>query len=117
MIVAIIDDLIFGSRIRAAAESAHAPLRVLPSTVDLATLRDAGGSLVIVDLGAAGAIDRNRDCRALPGPTSPLVGFVSHVRTDLIAEARAAGADRVLARSAFVAELPALMQREAAATP
>jgi hypothetical protein len=45
----------------------------------------------------------------------PVVAFASHVRADLIAEARAAGADRVLARSAFVAELPALVARAQAA--
>ena len=39
----------------------------------------------------------------------PVVGFLSHVRGDLAEAARAAGASRVLARSAFVAELPRLL--------
>lgn len=115
MIVAVIDDLIFRSRIHAAAESAGAALTVLPSTADAAALRDAAPSLVLVDLGAPAAIDRIRDLRALPGPPATIVAFVSHVRADLIVAAREAGADRVLARSAFVAELPALMRREPAA--
>jgi CheY-like chemotaxis protein len=37
------------------------------------------------------------------------VGFVSHVDTDTIGAARAAGVDEVLARSAFTASLPNLL--------
>jgi DNA-binding NarL/FixJ family response regulator len=116
MIIAVVDDLLFGSKIRAAADAASAPLTMLRSSMDVAaTLRDAGGSLLIVDLGASAAIDRIRDVRALPGPPIAIVAFASHVRGDLIADARAAGADRVLARSAFVAELPALVRGDAPA--
>jgi len=39
------------------------------------------------------------------------IGFVSHVQNDLIAAARDAGCDLVLARSAFVSQLPSLLQR------
>lgn len=115
MIVAIVDDLLFGSKIRAAAHAAGASLQVLPSATDVASLGDTQVSLVIVDLAASGAIDRIRDLRAIDAMSKPIVAFASHVRADLIAAARAAGADRVLARSAFVAELPDLMRREAAA--
>lgn len=115
MIVAIVDDLIFASRIRAAAESADATLKVLPSRTDAAVLGDTPISLAIVDLAAAGALDRIRDLRARPGAPVTVVAFVSHVRADLVAAARAAGADRVLARSAFVAELPALVRHGAPA--
>jgi hypothetical protein len=38
-----------------------------------------------------------------------IIAFVSHVREDAIAAARSAGADRVLARSAFVRELNNLL--------
>ena len=41
----------------------------------------------------------------------PLVGFLSHIQTDLAASARAAGCDMVLPRSAFVKELPDLLAR------
>jgi len=40
----------------------------------------------------------------------PTVGFVSHVQANLIADARRAGVDQVLARSAFVTQLPQLLQ-------
>jgi hypothetical protein len=39
-----------------------------------------------------------------------LIAYVSHVREDLIAAARAAGADRVLARGAFSKLLPDLLR-------
>ena len=42
-------------------------------------------------------------------PSLRIVAFVSHVQAELAAAARAAGADRVLARSAFVNELPTLL--------
>jgi DNA-binding response OmpR family regulator len=41
--------------------------------------------------------------------TTPLIAFASHMNADAIAAGRAAGADRVLARSAFVQALPALL--------
>jgi CheY-like chemotaxis protein len=39
----------------------------------------------------------------------PLVGFVSHVDTATIEAARKAGVDRILARSAFVEQLLAVL--------
>ena len=37
------------------------------------------------------------------------LGFVSHVQSDVIAAARQAGCDEVLARSAFTEKLPAIL--------
>jgi hypothetical protein len=42
---------------------------------------------------------------------SVVIGFVSHVQNNLIAAARDAGCGLVLARSAFVSQLPSLLQR------
>ena len=42
-----------------------------------------------------------------------MIAFVSHVRVDHAEAARAAGASRVLARSAFVKELPELVTQAA----
>jgi CheY-like chemotaxis protein len=110
MIVAIVDDLLFGSKIRAATDAAGRRVTFVRhgGSVEDA-VRVAGASLVIVDLAGSGAGDAIRAIRALEGARIPIVAFASHMRADLIAEARAAGADRVLARSAFVAELPTLV--------
>ena len=40
----------------------------------------------------------------------PVVAFLSHVQTDLAQAARAAGCERVMARSAFSQQLPMLLQ-------
>ena len=47
----------------------------------------------------------------------PIVAFFSHVHAGRAAAARAAGASRALARSAFVQELPGLLEAAAAASP
>ena len=41
----------------------------------------------------------------------PIVGFASHVQTDVIEAARKAGVDDVLARSAFTQRLPEILAR------
>lgn len=65
-------------------------------------------TLLIVDLDAEDALE----AIALAAGASPrprIVAFVSHVRAELASEARRAGADEVMARSAFVTRLPALV--------
>jgi DNA-binding NarL/FixJ family response regulator len=110
MIVAVVEDLLFGSKIRAAADAGGSTVRFARRTEDVAAVvREAGASLVIVDLGAAGAAEVIRSIRATLETSVSIVAFASHVRADLITDARAAGADRVLARSAFVTELPSLV--------
>ncbi|HZB45304.1 MAG TPA: hypothetical protein VE360_08675, partial [Pyrinomonadaceae bacterium] len=42
----------------------------------------------------------------------PLVGFLSHVQTDLMRLAQAAGVDQVLPRSAFTKFLPEILTGE-----
>ena len=118
MIVAIVDDLLFGSKIRAATEAAGRRVTFVrhDGSVDDA-VRLGGVSLVIVDLARAGAAEAIRAVRSIDGARIPIVAFASHMRADLIAGARAAGADRVLARSAFVAELPTLVTGSDAAAP
>ena len=41
----------------------------------------------------------------------PTVGFVSHVRTDVIDAARQAGVGDIMARSAFTVQLPEILRR------
>ncbi|QXC59128.1 hypothetical protein KSP35_11950 [Aquihabitans sp. G128] len=57
------------------------------------------GDLVVVDLSRPGAV------AALGAIAGQVVGFASHVDTDLIAAARAAGCGEVLPRSRFFATL------------
>ena len=98
--LALVRDLMFASKITAAG----VPVRVVREVSALAT---ADGSHLIVDLNQPGALDAAVAWRARTG--RPVVGFVAHVDTATIAAARAAGIDRVLARSAFVQQLRAVL--------
>ena len=65
-----------------------------------AVLADADAEVYVVDLSRAGVLDA---LDALRG--RKVIGFGSHVDTELLRAARAAGCDTVLARSAFFARL------------
>lgn len=115
MILAIVDDLMFTSKIRTAAAQLGVAVTFARSReTALTEMRAAIPSLVIVDLNSARSdpLGTVAAMKADPALSSvPTVGFVSHVQTDLIAAAREAGMDEVLARSAFTARLPEILQR------
>ncbi|HZS94594.1 MAG TPA: hypothetical protein VFA78_07345 [Chloroflexota bacterium] len=105
-VVALIPDLFFQARVAAAARAAGRPLRFVSDPGDLGET-----SLVLVDLDAAPEIGET--IAALRRRTSaPIVVFGPHVDTERRKEARRAGADRVLAKSKFVTELPRIMQED-----
>lgn len=116
MILAILDDLLFTSKIRSIAAQAGAPVQ-FARTLDAALeqLRTAAPDLAILDLDNP-RIDALRIAAEVRGnetrPAIPAVAFVSHVRTDLIQQARAAGIADVLPRSAFVTKLAEILARQ-----
>jgi CheY-like chemotaxis protein len=109
-VAAAVADLIFAARVRAAAEQQGVPLRFARTPGDVIDL-GAGARLVLLDLDARW-LDAPAAIAALVRRPEPprVVAFVSHVREDAIEAALAAGADRVLPRSAFVKELPQLLR-------
>jgi CheY-like chemotaxis protein len=117
-LIALVDDLLFLSRIREAGRSAGIEVRAVRDASDLLAAARQHGRLVLVDAdserlpwqAAVAALRAEPELDALP-----VIAFVSHVRADLAEAARAAGASRVLARSAFVKELPELVARAALA--
>jgi two-component system chemotaxis response regulator CheY len=117
MILAIVDDLMFTSKIKTAAAQMGIGLTFARSgTAALDELRKSAYSLVILDLNSARAdpLGTVAAIKADPALTSiPIVGFVSHVRTDVIDAARQAGVDDVMARSAFTARLGEILSRGA----
>lgn len=105
MVLCLVDDLIFSIKISTAAKALAAPVffERSPEMV-LPRIREKQPSLVIIDLNSAKLrpleiIAQMKADAALK--TIRTLGFVSHVQTDVIAAARAAGIDEVLARSAF----------------
>lgn len=110
-VLALVADLIFAARIRGTAPPG---VEVRTASRAQPLREEAEGArprLVLVDLGAGddpvGFIGWVRAQASLKGV--PVVAFGSHVDVERMDAARAAGADRVLARSAFVGMLPALL--------
>jgi hypothetical protein len=102
----LIRDLIFSSKISAAAKVGGTAIHLLR---DPAALAGKDGDRLIVDLNQPGALDAavlwkaERDGREV-------IGFVSHVDSETIARARSSGIDRVMPRSQFVASLETLLK-------
>lgn len=113
-VVALVRDLVFASRIREAAKAAGVPVITVGRAEDLLErARDRPPRIILVDLDASAADPPELIARLKGDPATAatrVVAFVAHVNRDAAIAARHAGADRVLARSAFVRELPALMQ-------
>jgi CheY-like chemotaxis protein len=109
VILAVLDDLMFTSKIRNAATQLGVVIRFAKSSPDaLAEMRKAVPSLVIFDLNSAVAeplatLAEMKKDSALA--TIPTIGFASHVHSDVINAARQAGMDDVMARSAFTMRL------------
>jgi len=115
-VIALVDDLMFLSRVREAARGAGVTVRPARGTREAVEAARAGACLVIVDLDSARLpwAEAVPALRAEPsGAGLPIVGFVSHVNAQAARAAREAGCTDVLARSAFVAELPGLLARAA----
>ena len=112
--IALVADLLFASRIRGAANAVGArALTVRTADELIERSREVAPRLILLDLEARGVnapalIER---LKADPELSSvPVIAFGSHVRGEALLAARRAGADRVLARSAFVRDLPSLLR-------
>jgi PleD family two-component response regulator len=113
MVLAVVDDLMFASKIRTTAQLVGVDVSFARSSdAALGVMRTNAPALVIFDLnnnrsdplGTVAAMKRDASLASIP-----IVGFVSHVQADLIEAARAAGVDDVLARSAFTARLSEIL--------
>ena len=108
-IVALSADLIFGARIRAASEAVGVSVILSRNVEDfLTTVRERQPRLAILDMDRRG-LDVPTVIRAVKDAQVPILAYVSHVREDLIGDARAAGADRVMARGAFAKQLTEIL--------
>lgn len=112
-VLAAVEDIFFAAKIRAAAESVGVTVS-FPRT-DKSFGESAAGdppALVVCDLHSmrhdpfalAAALKSDERTRAVP-----VVGFFSHVETELKRRAEAAGFDHVLPRSAFSQRLPDIL--------
>ena len=109
MILAVLDDLMFSSKIKTAANHIGVDLRFSRSLEGaIETMRKNPPTLVIFDLnntriGPLAIVAAMKQDASLAGV--PTLGYASHVQTDVINAARQAGVGEVLARSAFTQQL------------
>lgn len=108
-VVAYMDDLFFQMKLAETAKHLHVEVKVAASPDALLQLMDPLPKFVIVDINA-----RNTPLQAVAQlreqqPTLPVIGFLSHVQTDLAAQAKAAGFQQVMPRSQFTARLPEIL--------
>ena len=108
-VVALMDDLFFQMKLAETAKQLGVEVKVAANGDALLGLLEGQPKLVIVDLNAKSqplhAIEKlrktSKDIR--------VVGFLSHVQTELAAQAQAAGCDEVLPRSSFTQNLAAIL--------
>ena len=109
-VIALAADMIFAAKIRGAAQVAAAEVKLARTAESLiASAESEQPALILLDLDTRG-LDIGGTIRGLrsAAPDARIVAYVSHTRTDAILSARDAGA-QVLARSAFVTQLPVLL--------
>ena len=118
-LLAIIPDLIFSTKVFSTARSLGVDIVGARTPEIIAQRLDAEPiELVILDLNATtldpiAAIRQIKDHAKSP----KIVAFLSHVQVELGQQAKEAGADQVMARSGFVVQLPAILERMKEAHP
>jgi PleD family two-component response regulator len=113
-VIAVVDDMFFASKIRAVAEQLGLNVRFARSADEaFEAARTDNPALIIADLHAqkcdpfdlAEQLKMDETLRAVP-----LLGFFSHVQTELQQRAQRAGYDRIMPRSAFSKNLPEILE-------
>ena len=108
-VVAYMDDLFFQMKLAETAKHLNIEVKVAGTPAALLELMDPLPKLVIVDLNA-----RNQPLQAVEQlraaqPNLTIIGFLSHVQTDLAAQAKEMGFQQVMPRSQFTMNLPQIL--------
>jgi CheY-like chemotaxis protein len=111
-VLALIDDLFFHAKVQETARHVGVTLRICATQEALlAEFARETPKLVLVDLNARsnplGAIEQLQS----NGRAIPVTAFLSHVQTELAANARAAGCSEVMPRSQFTRDLATILGR------
>ncbi len=108
-VVALMDDLFFQMKLAETAKHLGVEVKVAATPDALQGLLTPAPKLLIVDLNSRNEpIATIQRLRAAKNGVR-VVGFLSHVQTDLAAQARAAGCDEVMPRSAFTQSLATIL--------
>ncbi len=110
MIVVAVRDLVFRSKIHAAADRLGVEVHLAPRGASLAdAVSGVPAPTVLADLSEPGVLEQIPAAKQVPGLR--VVGFAGHVQEELLEAARRAGVDEVLTRGQFVARLDELLRR------
>jgi len=108
-VMAFVQDLFFLAKIQETAKAIGIRAVTGDARRGPGSAAEAQPQAILVDLNSRGfsPVELIQALKADPATRSiRILGFVSHVQEDLVAAARAAGCDSVLARSAFTRQLP-----------
>jgi len=111
VVIAVVDDMFFASKIRAVAEAVGVEIS-FPRSKEALIQKTQEADLILVDLhnqrldpiALAAELKANQKVR--------MIGFFSHVETELQRRAIKAGFDQVLPRSAFSRDLPKILSTD-----
>lgn len=106
VVIVVVDDMFFASKIRAVAEAVGVPIS-FPRNKEALIDEAREAQLILVDLHNQ-KIDPVELARELSGVK--LIGFFSHVETELRQNALAAGYDSVIPRSVFARDLAEILE-------
>jgi DNA-binding NarL/FixJ family response regulator len=108
-VVALMDDLFFQMKLAETAKHLGVEVKVAANSDALLALLEPAPKLIIVDLNA-----RSQPIQAIQRVRAEkngvrVIGFLSHVQTELATQAQAAGCDEVMPRSKFTQNLAAIV--------
>ncbi len=111
MILVAVRDLLFGSKIDAAAKRLGVEVSWAPRGVSLSQVAaERHPPAILADLGEPGALAELRSVLSA-APGTHVVGFLGHLQTELMDEARSAGVAEVLTRGQLAAGLDDVLLR------
>lgn len=115
-VLAVVEDLLFTVKINDAAKRAGLEVEILKSEKDVLEKAVEKPLLIIIDLNCAcvqpvrliSKLKSSADTKSIS-----VIGFLSHVQGELKQKAQEAGANIVMARSAFSQNLQQILKRHA----
>ncbi len=108
--IGLMDDLFFQMKVAETAKHLGVEFKVATTAEALMNLLDAPTKLLIVDLNARSQPVATIEKLRATHKELRVVAFLSHVQTELAAQARAAGATEVVPRSVFTQNLAAILE-------
>jgi CheY-like chemotaxis protein len=112
-VIAVVDDMFFASKIRGTAEAVGVEIKFVRNLDQLSSATSEQPDLIVADLHnqkieptvLAQTLKQSDALKSVP-----LLGFFSHVETELQRKALAAGFDQVVPRSVFSRDLAGILQ-------